>query len=93
MIYLVAIGVENIAGPRAFSHINCSQNIFVELKIIAFCNEFDFFRNTQKMQDGFAKMREGRQNAAFPAGWLTPMHCFCPTDSFHSPTQPHVKCF
>ena len=50
-----------------FSHSFCPQNIFVVLKIVAIFREFDFSEIKLKMRDVFAKMREERQNAGFPA--------------------------
>ena len=59
-----------------FSCSDCSQNIFVELKIIAFSRELDFFRNKAKSVGRFRKNAGRKAKCRIShttAGWLTPM--------------------
>ena len=61
--------------PRAFSH-DCSQNIFVELKIIGISSEFDFFRNKAKNAGRLSKNAGRKAKCGISrtvAGKLTPM--------------------
>ena len=59
-----------------FSHSDCSQNIFVELKIIVISSEFDFFRKKGKNAGRFRKNSGRKAKCGISrtiAGWLTPM--------------------
>ena len=59
-----------------FSRSDCSQNIFVELKIIAFSSELDFFRNKAKNAGCFCKNAGRKAKCGIShtiAEWLTPM--------------------
>ena len=58
------------SASRAFSYSFCPKNTFEMqsgMKIVAIFREFAFSRNKAKARNVFAKMREERRNAGFPA--------------------------